>query len=345
VTGERNLPTFLWDYELNRAIDGVLPDPVSDGFALVTHLGDTAVVAGLLLLFFWFGRAEDWQRRGLLVAIVVAALTLNVGLKGVLDVQRPLYAARAAGEPLAFAPESYGGFSTPSGHAMGTAAIYGGLAVLARLGRRWQRYLVAGAVIAGVAFSRVVIGVHYVGDVVLGVALGLGVVWLGCWLSTGGARAVLPDDTRPVVPMFALALVAAVIAAPLGSETYAAASIGTSAGGLAVWRSIRDRRPDPTGGAVLLCVLALAGVVLAGIAVDAVISVDIAATLATQSPLTSTLRAALSAAIVGAVLAVPVLAERLDDDPRARWLQRRLPVDGRPVDVEDPDEQGEEPSD
>jgi membrane-associated phospholipid phosphatase len=345
VSGERDLPTVLWDYELNRAIDGVLPDPVSDGFALATHLGDTAVVAGLLLLFFWFGRAEHWQARGLLVAIVVAALTLNVGLKGVLDVQRPLYAARAAGEPLTFAPESYDGFSTPSGHAMGTAAVYGGLAVLADIGRRWQRYLVAGAVIAGVAFSRVVIGVHYVGDVVLGVALGLGLVWLGCWLSTNEARRVLSDETGPAVLLFALALGGAVIAAPLGSETYAAASIGTSAGGLAVWWRVRERRPDPSRGAVVLCVLPVAGTLLLVAAVDAVAAVDIVGWLGSQSPVASTLRAVLAAAVVGLVLAIPVVADRVDDDPRARWLQRRLPSDGRPADVEEPDERTEDPSD
>ena len=306
VSGERDLPTVLWDYELNRAIDGVLPDPVSNGFALATHLGDTGVVLALVALVYWFGRTDNWQRRGLLVAVAVAALTLTAGLKGVLDVQRPLYAARAAGEPLAFAPDTYDGFSTPSGHAMGAAAVYGGLAALTDIGRRWQRSLVATLVVAAVAFSRVVIGVHYLGDVVLGVALGFGLVWLGGRLST--------EDRDPVVVVLLLALVGSAVAVPLGSETYAAASIGTAAGGLAVWWVIRERRPDPSASAVALCLLPLAGVLVAGVAVGGLLGVDIVTAVQRQSPLTTTLRGGLAAVSVGLALAIPVVAERLDDD-------------------------------
>jgi membrane-associated phospholipid phosphatase len=316
VTGERNLPTALWDYEVNRAIDGLLPDPVTDGFALATHLGDTVVVAGLVVGFYWLGSADDWRRRGLVVAVAVAALTLNAGLKGVLDVQRPLYAARAAGDPLTFAPESYDGFSTPSGHAMGTAAVYGGLAALADIGTRRRRSLVAGVVIVAVAFSRVVIGVHYVGDVVLGVALGLGLVWLG--------RRLLTRGRRPVSLVFLLALAGAVLAAPLGSGTHAAASLGTATGGLVTWDLVRDRRPDPSGGAVLLCVLAAVAALVAVVLAGTLLAVEFA-TVWSGSPVSGPLRATLSAAAVGVVLALPVLAERFDDDPRARWLQRTLP--------------------
>lgn len=321
MTGERDLPTALWDYELNRAIDGLLPGPVSDGFALATHLGDTAVLAVLVALCYWFGLADNWERRGLLVAIAVAALTLTAALKGVLDVQRPLYAARAAGEPLAFAPDSYDGFSTPSGHATGAAAVYGSLAVLTGIGRRPRRGLVAAVVVAAVAASRVVIGVHYLGDVFLGVALGLGLVFLGRRLSTG--------DRDPVVAVFLLALCGSVVAAPLGSETHAPASIGTAAGGLATWLAIRDRRPDPSAGAVVLLVLPLAGLLLAGVAAGVVVGVGVG-----TGPVASALRGGLAAVSMGLALAIPALAERLDDDPRARWLQRTLPLCGPTRNVE-----------
>lgn len=316
MTGERNLPTALWDYEVNRAIDGFLPGPVTDGFALATHLGDTAVVAALVVGFYWLGSADNWRRRGLMVAVAVAALTLNAGLKGVLDVQRPLYAARAAGEPLSFAPAQYDGFSTPSGHAMGTAAVYGGLAVFGDIGTRRRRSLAAGVVVAAVAFSRVVIGVHYVGDVVLGVALGLGLVWVGHRLLTRGRR--------PVSLVFLLALAGAVLAAPLGSGTYTAVSIGTATGGLVTWELVRERRPDPSGGAMLLCVLAVVTTLLAAVLAGRLLAVD-PATVGGDSPVSGVIRAALSAAAVGFVLALPVLAGRFDDDPRARWLQQTLP--------------------
>ena len=337
MTGERDLPTALWDYELNRAINGVLPDPVSDGFALATHLGDTGVVLALVALVYWFGRADNWERRGLLVAVAVAALTLTAGLKGVLDVQRPLYAARAAGEPLAFAPDAYNGFSTPSGHATGAAAIYGGLAALTDIGRRWQRSLVAALVVAAVALSRVVIGLHYLGDVVLGVALGFGLVWLGGRLSA--------EDRDPVIAVLLLALLGSVVAVPLGSNTYAAASIGTAAGGLVVWLATRERQPDPSASAVVLCLLPLAGVLVAGIAVGGLLGADIVTAVQRQSPLTTTLRGCLAAVSVGLALAVPVVAERFDDDPRARRLRRTLPLGGLASGGNEPGEGVEDSSD
>ncbi len=71
------------------------------------------------------------------------------------------------------------GFSYPSGHALGTAAIYFSFAMIARrhLPRHVTRELLIGfalLLILLVAASRVYLGVHYTSDVVAGVLIGVG---------------------------------------------------------------------------------------------------------------------------------------------------------------------------
>lgn len=101
------------------------------------------------------------------------------------------------------------GRSFPSGHAMSSTVVYGCvLLVLVPLVARWLRPLLAAvvaALVAGIAFSRLGLGVHYLSDVAGGVVLGL--AWLA--LSTAAFRAwrqerapphgrrVLPPDAAP----------------------------------------------------------------------------------------------------------------------------------------------------
>lgn len=70
-----------------------------------------------------------------------------------------------------------GGQSFPSGHAVTAAAIYLTLAILASRhfqshGARVIIFILAGAIISVVAFSRLYLGVHYPSDVLSGVFLG-----------------------------------------------------------------------------------------------------------------------------------------------------------------------------
>jgi len=69
------------------------------------------------------------------------------------------------------------GYSFPSGHAGGSAAVYGALALVVFAGvvRRARLMLVTGTalLVGAVAVSRVLLGVHYPSDVAAGLALGL----------------------------------------------------------------------------------------------------------------------------------------------------------------------------
>ena len=100
-----------------------------------------------------------------LVIAVLAATLLDTALKEVFERVRPQLWPRA---PVA-------GDSFPSGHALTCPVAYGAMAVF--FGRAFPRYARAFAVaaallVAGIAWSRVYIGVHWPTDVIAGVAIG-----------------------------------------------------------------------------------------------------------------------------------------------------------------------------
>ncbi|MCU4925670.1 phosphatase PAP2 family protein [Halobacteria archaeon AArc-dxtr1] len=330
MTGKgRDLPTPLWDPEVNRTIQESLPTVVVDAFGVLTRLGDGATLVALAVLLYWFGAERNRAQRAMVLAVAVATLALVAGMKGILEVQRPLYAAEPA---LPLAPAEYGGWSTPSAHAMGAAAVYGALAVVMDVGTRRQRYLGAGFLVVTVPLSRVVLGVHYIGDVVLGAALGLLLV-----------AVALRITTDSVTPMFGLSLVIALAALTLGSQEFTEMAIGASLGGLVVWHVVKDRTANPMGASMLLLgllvLLALALVRL----LDVLIAVDGGITLAGTVTVSfvSIAQTVGYAIAFGGAIAVPFVAARLNDTEAVRQLQTALPFEGRTVDL---DAVGEEPA-
>jgi membrane-associated phospholipid phosphatase len=162
---------------------GVLPDAAVVAAAVLTQLGDVWFLFGLVGLVYWFGEslpgpvALDRRRAASLVGLGVGANALVTTLKVWLARQRPPGAATAPTiealpsllAPLFETAATGSGFGFPSGHAVGTAVVYGGLALL--VGSR-RAYASAAAVVAVVAATRVVLGVHYLVDVVAGVTVG-----------------------------------------------------------------------------------------------------------------------------------------------------------------------------
>ena len=104
----------------------------------------------------WFVR-KGWRRSVFLLAITVAsAEVLGQLLKLMFHRPRPA-TFFALTEPM--------GDSFPSGHALVSCALFGGL-----------YYIVAALLIAAIGFSRIYLGVHYPSDVLGGYAAA--VVWL-----------------------------------------------------------------------------------------------------------------------------------------------------------------------
>ncbi|BAP85363.1 membrane-associated phospholipid phosphatase [Paucilactobacillus hokkaidonensis JCM 18461] len=78
----------------------------------------------------------------------------------------------------------YGGYSFPSGHAIGATLILGAVIVLVQyyVILRWQRWLtntILLIMIILVGYSRIYVGVHYPSDVVAGFCLGYIILMLG----------------------------------------------------------------------------------------------------------------------------------------------------------------------
>lgn len=131
-----------------------------------------ALVIGALLLynnkkhsFFWFG-----------ITMMIAGGLTPLILKQVFGRQRPVDGLFTRT-----------GYSFPSGHTMGTLALYGLIIMLAMtyIKRTWMRYtvmIVAFSIILIVSWSRIHLGVHYFSDV-------LGSLFLGVSL-LNGARLV-----------------------------------------------------------------------------------------------------------------------------------------------------------
>ena len=160
-----------------RLIQDFLPEWSALALAVVTQLGDLWLVAILFAALYW--RREGLRREilGLAVAVVVGAAAF-VSLKSVFALPRPDSPLLAAEEvpalvrPLYTATAFSDGYGFPSGHATVSTVVYFGLASILTLWDRHRQYVVAGTIVAVVSFTRLALGLHYLVDVLAGVALG-----------------------------------------------------------------------------------------------------------------------------------------------------------------------------
>lgn len=151
----------------NRAV--LESSPLLAASRAVTHLGDYAVLTAVVTLAaLALLAAGRWRVAAYVVTVGIGASLLSSTLKAVVGRARP-----ALEQAVATLPDSP---SFPSGHALGSAAVYPALllAVWPWLAGRLRRLAatVTLLVVLAVAASRVLLGVHYLSDVVAGAALG-----------------------------------------------------------------------------------------------------------------------------------------------------------------------------
>ena len=305
----RSLFDPLFDESANEAVRNGLPDVVIPVIELLTHLGDGATVAAIAVVLYWFS-SERRRTRIYVVAVGLGALGISTGLKGVFALPRPDPAL------LTFAPEAYGGYTFPSAHALGSAAIFSMLAITLDVGKAWQRYFVAGLIIGVVMLSRVVHGVHYPGDVMVGAAVGLAFVAFMFW----SYPQIDPEWA------FGLAFVLGLAGLVLGAREHSILVVGASLGAGVAWHALKEIDARPKGAAILVLgalvlplLFVLRSVELVGL-LEGVFQYNLA-TLAVGY-----------AIVTAAVIAVPFAAERLNDWRVVIWIQRHLPFRGRAVD-------------
>jgi membrane-associated phospholipid phosphatase len=176
--------TGLYRYDASAAAWGAdHANPTSTRvLGLVTWLGATVTVLSVTVAL---GALEWVQRRRLavlafLLMVVVGQNLIANTVKALVDRERPPVPHLA----------SSSGFSFPSGHTAAAAATWAAVALVLGRGRplRVKAWLAAGAALitVAVASSRVLLGVHWLTDVIGGAALGFG--WfVVCSVAFGGA--------------------------------------------------------------------------------------------------------------------------------------------------------------
>ncbi|MXV63417.1 phosphatase PAP2 family protein [Natronorubrum sp. JWXQ-INN-674] len=254
---------------LLESLHGSVPEWLLLAAALVTRFGDVWVLLSITIaaswLLTWRGNDGGSGHRtstagrehaavsdatpGLtprvpavwLVGVVVGGLAAMTALKYLFVLPRPeLVAATPAALPAALEPTyistvTLGGYGFPSGHALGATVAYGLLALTVRTGTRRVRFAAAGVFILAISLSRVVLAVHYPGDIVAGIVLGVVYLAAVLWLLE---RSPFDRTTTAFALALGLALLAMVASGSAGrSVTYAA----LAAGALAAWSIARPQ--------------------------------------------------------------------------------------------------------
>lgn len=157
---------------------------LSDALKIVTHLGDSPVIATLGLTV---SLLVAWRSRRWLPAVLGIAGIAGIGL--MIVIAKTAIGRSRPPAPVALITEN--GYSFPSGHATGMAAIAGlcGWILTRWLVHGWAARVTVWAVVVGavgaVGFSRIYLGVHYLSDVLAGWLLGAAwaatVIVVGAW--------------------------------------------------------------------------------------------------------------------------------------------------------------------
>lgn len=160
---------------------------LTDAMVLTTYLGSDPVLFLLVLLFgirrWRRGRCRDavW-----LLLLFVAAIAVNFLLKELMQSPRPEFESLPA---WTFVP---GGYGYPSGHAMKSIAVLGGIALVTA-----RPLATAGCalLILAIGLSRIYLGVHWANDVLGGYLFGAVLL-----VSAHILRSVSRARTQPVNP-------------------------------------------------------------------------------------------------------------------------------------------------
>ena len=178
---------------LDQSLHGILQDlrsqPGDTVMTAITMLGDWQVLFVVCAtMVAWLVWHRAWRSALALVLALAAQQIFNFVLKTEVGRLRPSLLPDGAVEGL---------YSFPSGHAASTTLVFGLLAVVAghAMGRWSRAVLVSSAamVVCLVAFSRLYLGVHWLGDVLAGIAVAAAIVAVfGVVLEAYPARRIRP---------------------------------------------------------------------------------------------------------------------------------------------------------
>jgi undecaprenyl-diphosphatase len=158
---------LTWDEPIQRGVEARRTSALDEMFLTVSRLGSTIPV----LVLGTLASIVTWRRcRAVGMAVLVATFSrplLEFTIKILVDRDRPDFERLVAGN----------GPSFPTGHVMAAVALWGLMPLVVSLYTRrrvvwWASVAIAGVLVAGIAASRVYLGVHWFSDVVGGLIVG-----------------------------------------------------------------------------------------------------------------------------------------------------------------------------
>ena len=159
---------MLFDPGITDVLRNILPG-LGDFFFLISQIGGDLFLIIILLVTYW----SISKREGILATfLLVIAVITQFWLKIIIANDRP---PASNWHPSADPPN----YSTPSGHSMNSATLYGWATVKLKT---WWMAIIAIVLTTLIGISRVYIGVHFIGDVLLGWGLGIVVIILFAYL-------------------------------------------------------------------------------------------------------------------------------------------------------------------
>lgn len=228
---------------VTSALADALPPALVPVLELLTQLGDAWFVMVAVAAVYWVGPRYDLltaRDAARYAAVGLAAFGAIVALKGVFALPRP-----PAGVALVHAD----GHGFPSGHATAAAALYGGAAALFARPARRARWLLAGGLVAVVSATRLLLGVHYLVDVLAGALVGALVV--ACVLALTRHRQSLGFLAAAALGVCALAAA--------GPTVDALASVGITLGALCGYAVVTRYGREHVSTPLALCGLLVFG--------------------------------------------------------------------------------------
>ena len=191
--------------EITNFLKELLPG-LDDFFFLISQIGGEIFLIVLLLVLYWTHNKKDAV---LASYILITAIISNFWLKLVIANERP---PSSSWHPSADPPN----YSTPSGHAQNSVTFYGWFT--ARI-KTWWMVIIAIIMTMLIGISRVYIGVHFLGDVLLGWGIGLITVLLCIYLEEPARNFLSRYETESLLLVlmtigFLMTLLAAVLPPP-----------------------------------------------------------------------------------------------------------------------------------
>lgn len=169
---------FDWEVRLEEWLQGILGSAGGNILGFFTLFGESVFIVAILGFMYWCYDKNMAKRMALAIAI---AVVWNPIVKNIFVRRRPYMDNPGIKclKPVEAGYDIYDisaqGFSFPSGHSTNSLLVFGSLA---NLFRKRIFFITAAVLTFLVGLSRVVLGVHYPTDVLVGWAMGAGFIFL-----------------------------------------------------------------------------------------------------------------------------------------------------------------------